>query len=59
MKPFLVWICSLLVFSPFMEGPLLYTAEIPMDISLKSKPATLKIRILDSAGEAILEVKGR
>ncbi len=50
---------SLLAFSSLMGRAVVHAAEIPTDISQKSKPATLKIRILDQVESAILEVKGR
>lgn len=56
----LTWLASaLLACSSLNSTTMLYAAEIPTDISVQSKPATLKIRIGDNAEGSILEVKGR
>jgi stage II sporulation protein D len=56
----ITWLASaLLAFSSLNSMTMLHAAEIPTDISLKNKPATLKIRIAEKAEGAVLEVKGR
>lgn len=59
MKKFAWLASSLLAFSSLDMASMLCAKELPTDVSQKTKPATLKIRIAENAEGAILEVKGR
>lgn len=56
----ITWIAgTLLAFSSLNAATMLTAKELPTDVSQRSKPATLKIRIAENAEGSTLEVKGR
>lgn len=59
MRPYTLLASAMLAFSSLSPLTMLHAVQPPTDFSQKSKPATLKIRIVENGEGAIVEVKGR